>query len=427
MGFQHGLSGLNAASRNLDVIGNNVANANTVGAKSTRAEFADIYASATATGAQFSGLGVKVNDVVQQFSQGDIVSSSSPLDLAVNGTGFFRMETEAGAISYSRNGQFQLDRNGYIVNSDGHRVTGFPANIDGLIQPGVPEALEIVASDITPRMTAQVDATLNLDGRAEPPTEPFDPTDPETYQAATSLKVFDEQGRDTTVALYFQKVGENQWDVYGTADGVPFNAPAADGSFVAVDPATGAGPIANLDFTADGQMAGAGLDPFDMIIPTRATTLAEVDPTRSVAFEMDLSASTQYGSIFGVNELRQDGFTTGQLAGFNIDTDGIVQARYTNGQTRARGQIALVNFANPQGLASIGGNAWAETSQSGQPLVGAPGSASLGSIQSGALEQSNVDLTAELVNMIMAQRSYQANSQTVRAQDQILQTITNLR
>ncbi len=410
MGFQHGLSGLNAASRNLDVIGNNVANANTVGAKSTRAEFADMYANATATGAQFSGLGVKINDVVQQFSQGDLVSSNNPLDLAVNGTGFFRMESGPGAISYTRNGQFQLDRQGFIVNSDGHKLTGFPATADGLIQPGVPEPMEIVASDITPKMTTRVDATLNLDGRTEVLTDPFDPTDPETYASATSLKIFDQQGRDTTVAMYFQKVGVDQWDVYATAGGTPFGPTAGGATDV---------PIASVDFTADGKVTNVADFPTAIAVPTAAGGTVNVD--------LDLSTTTQYGSIFGVNELDQDGFTTGQLAGFNIDVDGVVQARYTNGETRAQGQIALANFANAQGLAAVGGNAWVETRQSGQPLVGAPGSASLGSIQSGALEQSNVDLTAELVNMIMAQRSYQANSQTVKAQDQILQTITNLR
>ncbi len=427
MGFQHGLSGLNAASRNLDVIGHNVANANTVGAKSTRAEFADVYANATATGAMFSGLGVKVNDVVQQFSQGDLVSSSNPLDLAVNGTGFFRMESAAGAISYTRNGQFQLDRDGFVVNSQGEKVTGYPANEDGQIQPGVPGPLEIVTSDITPKATTKVSVSLNLDGRSDILPVPFDQTDPETYQSATSFKIFDQQGRDTTVALYFQKVAVNQWDVYATADGTLFNPPDAAGNYVPyAGPPAAPQPIQNIDFTADGKVVGAAELPFQMIVPT-LEQVAVGSPPSTVSLDMNMATLTQYGAIFGINELEQDGFTTGQLSEFNIDSDGVVQARYTNGETRAQGQIALANFANPQGLVAIGGNAWVETSKSGQPLVGAPGSASLGAIQSGALEQSNVDLTAELVNMIMAQRSYQANSQTVRAQDQILQTITNLR
>lgn len=404
MGFQHGLSGLNAAARNLDIIGHNVANANTIGAKVTRAEFADRYANAVGGGGTFTGLGVTIDDVTQTFSQGDLTSSNNPLDLAINGSGFFRVSSEEDGVSYTRNGQFKLDSDGYVVNSGGARLSGYPADSEGRIQVGVATDLVVIAANLAPKMSARMDAELNLDARSEIPTDPFDASAPNTYSAATSLSLYDEQGRDTTLALYFVKTANNAWDVYGSADGTQI----------------GAGPVAQLNFSADGTVdLGTTTVPAVVNVPTAAGG--------TIPLDIHMESVTQFGSIFGVNSLKQDGYSTGQLTGYAIDDSGMIMARYTNGQSRAQGQIALVNFANPQGLAANGGNAWIETSKSGQPLLGVPGSASLGGVQSGALEQSNVDLTGELVSMIMAQRSYQANAQTIRAQDQIVQTIINLR
>ncbi len=404
MGFQHGLSGLNAAARNLDVIGHNVANANTVGAKSSRVEFSDVYSSTIfGSSSQFGGLGVMVDNVSQSFSQGELSATNNPLDLAINGQGFFRM-SDNGAISYTRNGQFRLDKDGYIVNGQGSRLTGFPSDANGVIQPGVPAELKMTNGDIPPRATTAMTGTLNLDARSTAPTPAFDLADPTTYNSATSLSVFDAQGKDSTLALYFRKTAANSWDVYGASDGAQI----------------GAGAVGTLNFLADGAIDTATTTlPFNLTVP--------VTGGGSVPMTLDLSDVTQFGSTFGVNELTQDGFTTGRLAGFAIGDDGTIMARYTNGQTQAQGRVALANFANPQGLAALGGNAWTETANSGQPLVGDPGSASLGNIQSGAVEGSNIDLTGELVSMITAQRSYQANAQTIRAQDQVLQTIVNLR
>ena len=404
MGFQHGLSGLSAAARNLDVIGHNVANANTVGAKASRAEFGDVIANTVyGSGAQFGGLGVQVDRVAQQFSQGDLSSTANPLDLAINGSGFFRL-SDGGTTTYSRNGQFSLNKDGYIVNSAGSRLTGYPADANGVIQPGVPADLRMVTGDISPRATSAVEANLNFDSRSEVQATAFDLNDPTTYNSATSLGVFDAQGGDTTLALYFSKTAANTWDVYAAADGAQI----------------GAAPIGQLNFLANGTVdTAASPMPMTIAVPNAQGGIDNV--------EVDFSTSTQYGSVFGVNHLSQDGFTTGRLAGYSISDEGIISARYTNGQTRAQGQVALANFTNPQGLVSLGGNVWAESAESGVAMVGSPASASLGVIQSGALEQSNVDLTAELVNMITAQRVYQANAQTIRTQDQIMQTIVNLR
>jgi flagellar hook protein FlgE len=404
MGFQHGLSGLSAAARNLDVIGHNVANANTVGAKASRAEFGDVIANTVyGSGAQFGGLGVQVDRVAQQFSQGDLSSTANPLDLAINGSGFFRLSDD-GMISYSRNGQFHPDKDGYIVNSAGSRLTGFPADANGVIQPGVPADLRMVTGDIPPRATGAVEATLNLDSRVDVPTGAFDLNDPTTYNSATSLGVYDAQGGDTTLALYFRKNAADSWDVFAAADGAQI----------------GAAPVGQVSFLPNGTVDTATTPmPITIGVPNAAGGIDNV--------EVDMTETTQYGSVFGVNHLSQDGFSAGRLASYSISDEGIIMARYTNGETRAQGQVALANFSNPQGLISLGGNVWGESAESGVAMVGSPASANLGVIQSGALEQSNVDLTAELVNMITAQRSYQANAQTIKTQDQVLQTIVNLR
>jgi flagellar hook protein FlgE len=406
MSFQQGLSGLNAAARNLDVIGHNVANANTVGAKASRAEFADVYATSLygAGGSAFNGIGVSVADVTQQFTQGDITTTNSSLDMAINGRGFFRISSN-GELTYTRNGQFQLDKNGYIVNAQGGRLTGYPADANGLVNAGVPGELQLQTGDITPRASDTGTVTVNVDAAASTPTGAFDLTDATSYNGATSLAVYDSQGAEHTLAVYFRKAADNTWDVYGAANGAQI----------------GTDPLGTFSFGADGRLA-----------PTSATSVTADVPISAgaggtLSVELDLSRMTQFGASFSVSELSQNGYAAGRLSGFSVGSDGTVLARYTNGQTLAQGRVVLVNFTNPQGLASLGGNQWAETADSGVPMAGSPGAGSLGVIQSGALEQSNVDLTAELVNMITAQRLYQANAQTIRTQDQIMQTIVNLR
>ncbi len=417
MSFQQGLSGLNAASRNLDVIGNNVANSNTVGAKSSRAEFADVYANSLyGAGSASNGIGVSVGAVTQQFTQGDISATNNALDMAVNGRGFYRM-SNGGELTYSRNGQFQLDKEGFIVNAQGGRLTGYPADQNGKVNVGVPTELRVQTGDIAPKVTSAGAVTVNLDARAERGSGQFSLSDSTSYSGATSLSAFDSQGAEQTVAMYFRKLEDNQWEVYGAANGDAIGEPVAP-----VDPAdpNRKQALCTVSFGADGRLAG----------PVKSTTVNV--PTSTAAggifpVTIDLSKMTQFGSPFSVSELSQNGYATGRLAGFSVASDGTVLSRYTNGQTQAQGRVVLADFANPQGLQPLGGNQWAETKDSGMPLTGSAGAGSLGVIQSGALEQSNVDLTAELVNMITAQRIYQANAQTIRTQDQVMQTIVNLR
>lgn len=409
MSFQQGLSGLNAASKQLEVIGNNVANANTVGFKQSRAEFADVFANSLSGGGTSQiGIGTKVSTVAQQYTQGNISATNNSLDIAINGGGFFRMSNN-GSITYSRNGQFQMDREGYIIDASSKRLTGFTAGPTGVLSTGAPAELRIETGDLQPSATTEIVGLVNLDSRKPALTAAgFDPADPTTYHNSTAVTVFDSLGNSHTLQSFFVKTAPGVWNVFTAADGVS----------TTVLPA----PTATMTFT------GTGINP--TVAPASAATVSfpvTTGATTPVPMTLDFSGSTQFGSNFSVNSLSQDGFTSGRLAGFITGSDGIITGRYTNGQSQVLGQLVLANFVNQNGLQSLGGNAWAESSISGSPLLGPPNTAALGVLQSASLEDSNVDLTAELVNMITAQRVYQANAQTIKTQDQVLQTLVNLR
>lgn len=404
MSFQQGLSGLNAAAKQLDVVGNNVANSNTVGFKQARAEFADVYAaSITGSGGSQVGIGVKLNAVAQQFTQGNITSTNNSLDIAINGDGFFQM-SDNGVPTYTRNGQFQMNSKGAIVDASGKNLMGYPVDAAGNLLTGKPENLVINTADIQPLASTAVDATLNLDSRNAIISTAFNSADPTTYHDSTAVTTYDSLGNTHTLQNYFVKTaeaaGSTTWNVYTTVDGLA-NAGGATLTF------SGTGVLPTI----------TGVTPVSFT-PAGAT---------AVSIALDFTKSTQFGSAFSVNNLTQDGFTSGRLSKFNTAADGTILGSYTNGQTKVLGQVLLTRFTNPNGLQSIGDNAWIETASAGRQPAGVPGSGLLGRLQSSALEDSNVDLTAELVNMITAQRYYQANAQTIKTQDQVLQTLVNLR
>ena len=421
MSFQQGLSGLNATSKNLEVIGNNIANSNTYGSKSARAEFADMYATAmNGSGGSAIGIGVNLSGVSQQFTQGNIVTTQSPLDLAINGAGFFQVSDGAGPISYTRNGQFKVDRDGYVVNSSAQRLMGYPADGTGNILPGQSQPLQMPTAGITPNSTTRITMEMNLDSRS-PSTAPavgpmIDLTDPSTYNNATSLTVYDARGQDVALTYYFQRDTGDDWNVFVTANGTPL---AVDG---AGDPV----PTTTITFPASGGTPTAPVGTVTLNVP--ATTNAAGAATLPIAgVQMNVAGARQYATAFSVTDLSQDGYAPGQLVGIQFESNGIVTARYSNGQTKPAGQVEIATFRNPQGLQALGGNLWSGSFAAGDPIVGVPGDGNLGVLQSGALEESNVDLTGELVSMITAQRVYQANAQTIKTQDQVLQTLVNLR
>jgi flagellar hook protein FlgE len=420
MSFQQGLAGLNATSKNLEVIGNNVANANTFGTKASRAEFADMYAnSMSGGGANSVGIGVSLASVSQQFTQGNVTATANPMDLAINGGGFFQVTDGANPALYTRNGQFKVDRQGYITNNGGLRLIGYPADATGVIQPGNASALRLPTAGISPAATTEIQLEMNLDSRmgsTAPTAGPaIDFTDATTYNSATSLTVYDALGQDVALTYYFQKAATDTWNVFVTANGLPING-------------TAAAPLASatLTFPATGGAPTAPVGPVSIDIPQ--TTNAAGALTRAITgVQLDMDRARQYGAPFGVTNLSQDGYAPGQITGVSIESTGIIMARYSNGQNQPAGQIELATFRNPQGLQPLGGNVWSRSSTSGDPIVGVPGQGNLGALQAGALEESNVDLTAELVAMMTAQRIYQANAQTIRTQDQVLQTLVQLR
>ncbi len=402
MAFKIAVSGLKAASTDLDVTGNNIANSNTVGFKESRAEFADVYAVSNLGSSQDAvGQGVQLAAVAQQFNQGNISFTDNPLDLAISGEGFFSLEA-SGARAYTRSGQFGIDKDGFVVNSAGQNLLAFGASagsITGAVGP-----LQLTTSILAPQATASVAVQVNLDAGEGVPAGAFDPTDPTTFNKSTSLSVFDSLGAEHLATVYFVKTGTNAWNTHIRVDN---------------------------DNTQTLGVQGATFDSSgNLTAPVGGVSYGAFTPSNGAApftLSYNFAGTTQVGADFGVFSLSQNGYTSGQLSGIDIDQDGTVLARFSNGQTEAQGQVVLANFANPQGLQPISDTNWAETNGSGAPLIGAPGSASLGLLQSGAVEESNVDLSEQLVNMIVAQRNFQANAQMIRAEDEVTQTIINIR
>jgi flagellar hook protein FlgE len=405
MPFRIALSGLNAAQTDLNVTANNIANVSTNGFKGSRTEFADLFAvSLQGVSSNASGNGVRVAAVTQQFAQGNIEFTDSNLDLAVSGQGLF-MVSDGGALAYTRAGAFQMNRDGYVVNSQGQRLQVYPPIAGGGFNTGGLGDLRLQTTDSPPNATANVEYVLNLPANATvPPVAVFNPNDPNSFNQATSLTLFDSLGATHTGTLYFVKTATaNQWTAQMSIDGTLVGAPQT------------------LQYSNTGLLTApvGGQIAFPAYVP--ATGAA------NMAVTVDFAQSTQFGGNFAVNAVTQDGYTTGRLIGIDISETGVVNARFTNGVSTPLGQIAVANFANAQGLQQLGNTQWAETFASGQALRGQAGNSGFGLIQSGALEAANVDVTEQLVNMITAQRNFQANAQMISTADSITQTIINMR
>lgn len=419
MGFQQGLSGLNTSAKNLDVIGNNIANVSTVGFKSSRAEFADVYAASIyGSSSLATGVGTKLMAVNQQYNQGNITVTNSPLDIAINGNGFFKVVGNSIGEAYTRNGQFHLDGDGYIVTSNGFQLQGLPWDqVNGTflgesaIQVQVTGVAQATGST-APAVDSGVTMAVNLDATSTLGTAPAGPSN---YGYSTSMNVYDSQGGEQALTIYFLKTDAttNAWDVQFFMD---IDADGVSDDLTAAGMANGG----SIQFLGDGTYDAANSTQF-------ALNVTLPNGTDPLVFDVDLSSSTQFAASSGVNSVSQDGRPPGKFTGLAISNTGLIEASYDNGQSITLGQLNLYTFANPNGLQPIGNNVWLNTVATGGATANNPGSGVAGTVQSGALEESNVDLTAELVNLIVAQRTYQANAQTIRAQDQILQTLVNLR
>jgi len=419
MPFRIALSGLNAAAADLRVIGNNVANASTTGFKKSKTEFADVYA-ASSTGAttNSTGAGVKISSIKQEFSQGNIDFTNNNLDLAISGEGFFRL-SDNGTTKYSRAGAFGVDREGFVVNNENQRLTGYLADANGAITNSLGD-IEMTTGRLDPSATSQVTITANLDSTETAPGVNFDRTDSSTYNHSTSLTTYDSLGNAIVQTMYYQKSAANTWNMYSYLT----DPSGADIEMLPTGASATTPPTPSvLTFTTSGSLS--------TVVPGSSGIAGYQDAaiTGSAAMNIgiDVSNLTQFGSTFGVDKLVQNGYEEGQLSGVEVSNDGIISARYTNGQSQSIAQVAMARFSNPNGLTQLGDNTWAETAESGAALAGTAGSSSLGLIQSGALEGSNVDLTEQLVNMITSQRNFQANAKIIETADTVTQTILNIR
>jgi flagellar hook protein FlgE len=402
MTFRVAISGLNAAQSELAATANNIANSSTSGFKSSRVQFAELY---SGSGGQNSvGSGVKVAGISQQFSQGAINFTDNGLDLAISGKGFF-VVGDADSRAYTRAGSFKVDRNGFVVNPAEQRLQVFPPRVEGGFNTSTTADLRLTSGESAPAATGRVDMTFNLPGNASVPARtPFDPADAGTYSHSTAMTVYDSLGAAHTATVYLSKTAtDNTWEKRLYVDG---NA---------------VGTVQTLEYSVNGTLVtpAAGELTYPAYTPTTGAA--------PITLTYDVGSSTQYGNAFSVSAVNQDGYTTGRLVGVETDADGVVQARFTNGRSVALGQVAIAQFASVDGLQTLGDTAWGETFASGSALLSAAGTGGLGSIQSGALEGSNVDVTQQLVNMITAQRNFQANAKMISTADALSQTIINIR
>lgn len=458
MSFNVALSGLNAAQKDLDVTSNNIANVNTTGFKESRAEFVDVYAaSLLSSGKTKVGDGVLTAEVAQQFSQGSIKFTENSLDLAITGNGFFATVPELNSLetSYTRAGQFKLNQDNFIVNSQGGHLLGFPVNADGTsasVSLSTAEPIRIPTASGAPQKSSEVDIRMNLpagDSFISSAPGNFDPEDPLTFNHSTSVTIFDSLGDSHVMTYYFIKddpsVNPNEWMLFASVDGKPIDLedPAGGGtnpvggSVSGTLSATGGVTGARLVFDSSGDfqsqipsLANGGIitTDFSNHLPNGADTSQTIE----IDFNLDPlgpnpNEPTQFASNFEVTSLQQDGLAVGRLTGIDIGTDGLVRATYSNGTSEPLSRIAMVNFANEQGLKQVGNTAWKESITSGEALAGEGGSGTFGTINSSALEQSNVNLTSELIDLISAQRNFQANSRALEVDNQLNQTILQIR
>ncbi len=425
--FQTALSGLQAASTDLQVMGNNIANASTVGFKQSNAQFADAYAAAIAGSAPINGqvgIGTSVSTVAQQFSQGNIQTTNNPLDVAINGAGFFQFDYN-GATVYGRNGQFQLNNQGYIVDGNGAELVGQTATSGTLT--GATGPLQVLANTLAPSGTSKLALSVNLNASDTPIASgvAFDPNNTSSYNFSTVSTVYDSLGTSHLMTTYYSLAsggtsGAGQvWDVHYSLAGAYDPGSATSGSASSVFMSSG--QSVSLNFTQGGQLVTSGSGTGIV-----ASGFAWSDGASGTAINVSFSGSTNYAASDGVNSIHADGFGVGQLSNLSIGADGTVQGIYSNGQTWTLGKVSLTNFAAPQGLQRAGNNYYVPTAASGQPVTGTPGNNGLGVLQSSAVEESNVDLSTQLVDLIVAQQAYQANSQTIKTENQVVQTLLSL-
>ncbi|AXQ47358.1 flagellar hook protein FlgE [Pseudomonas vlassakiae] len=447
MSFNIGLSGLYAANKQLDVTGNNIANVNTTGFKSSRAEFADVYAGANRLGVGKNqvGNGVRLAAVSQQFTQGDVNNTGNVLDMGIQGQGYFVL-SDNGSMVYTRAGAFQTSKDNYVVTSDGLRLQGYAADANGNIKKGVLTDLKIDTSALEPKATSLIDQGINLNSSAKsiplPSVPPvagdivFDPTDETSYTKSFSTKIYDSQGNEHTMEQFYRKTDTNQWTMYTLVDGRNPMDPTSTAPLTGTIAFNSDGSVASMATDTTGVPAGAEWSVTNNTFTLKGWIPATQDASgnwiangsteNTSGLRMSMNSTTSYNTETARMSQSQDGYATGILSSLSIDSTGVMFASFSNQQSRAIGQVALASFANDQGLQQIGGTRWTETYSSGIPGIDAPKTGTLGSVESNSLENSNVNLTQELVELIKAQSNYQANAKTISTESTIMQTIIQM-
>jgi flagellar hook protein FlgE len=391
MSFNIALTGLSAVNEQLNTIGNNIANAGTVGFKSSRANFGSLYAESQA-------MGVEVTGTSQSISQGGALTTTNrSMDLAISGGGFFVTRASNGDVSYTRAGVFGTDKDSYLTNSLGQRLQGYPADATGNLQTGTVSDLQLKAGGLPAKATDELSFVANLDANQDVPAVAFDPLVADSYNSTYTTKLYDSQGKEHTLTQYFAKTADNSWNAHYYVDGTAIAGPQA------------------LTFDGAGTLAA----PIGKV-PLNSALTGGVDP---LAIQLDYSGTSQYGSEFSVTSNRATGYSAGEQTGMSVEKDGKVYASYSNGERLLQGQVVLATFVNAEGLKNISGTAWTETAASGAAMLGAPGVGQYGSLASGALESSNVDLTQQLVGLMEGQRNYQANTQVISTNKELTQVL----
>ena len=397
MSFNIALSGLDATNTELNTISHNIANASTYGFKGGRTEFAAVY-----NGMQPGG--VEVASISQNFDKnGSVTGTGRAMDLAINGSGFFVTKDHMGQMLYTRAGVFGTDKNNFVTANNGAKLQGYSVDNNANLQTGSVGDIKVSTSSLNAKATDNLDFVANFDASAtavDQAVYPFDSSDPNSFNSSYTTKVYDSLGNSHTVTQYFTKTSDNEWQVNVEVDGAP------------TTPAT----AQTVQFNTDGTLASP-TGSFNVAFPAAGASAMSID--------ISLNGSTQFGAAFGVSTNNPNGYTSGELAGVRVEDNGMVYATYTNGQSQLQGQVVLADFANTQGLSKVSGTAWTQSFSSGAPIMGVPGTGTLGDLTPGALEGSNVDLTSELVALMTAQRNYQANAKTISTNDKLTQALFN--
>jgi len=414
-----GVTGLKANGEALSIFGDNIANANTTGFKVSRPEFQDVVAKSLKglLGGNQIGRGTRLAAVNPIFSQGSITQTESPTDLAITGDGFFVMDGPDGR-SFTRNGAFHFDREGKLINSDGHHILGFQADGEGRITSKL-DSISVGKTVVDANKTQDVEVFMNLDLRADSKLE-FDPARPDkTSHFATGVTVYDTAGTHHTVTMYFNKTDRGVWSWRAMARGEEIEGGEAG---VPIEQASG-----QLVFSDDGRLQ-------ETVVNDSTFSFKGALQEQQINFSFGKSKSqggdglqvTQYGTDSEAYKTIQDGYTAGTLAGLTFDDDGSLSAIYTNGETQRLAQLVLARFENPEGLFKTGQNRFKESRLSGQPTVGAPQSGGRGRVSSKTIESSTTDIAEEFINLMGAQRNFQANTRVIQTADQMMQEVLNI-